>query len=277
MISPELREVSGIVWDGYYNIPGLVPGEPITLDQRARCIAEKILESLKLDLKQECIEQIVTASYIKSLAPNNDEGYDPVHDSALTIMAEALKNGWTVVIWTIGDTGVTTEDGSELDPTGNCQMLKLKNGKAYERLEKQVPEANMKNLIVNTSAEGKDKEPSFREICVYAEENGFEEMFVADDLIENRIIVEKLQAKFPKLKIHFYHIQKKNDALGNIDAFRDFILPIIMASANDKEKVKKMLVLDLDDVIVDTAALLDRTALLTSRALAKTLGLKNEA
>lgn len=194
MAMREFHEVPGAFWAGYHSPINVISGEPVTLGQRASSIAMHIIELTEPPVPPKDLEEIVTESFFQALEPDEEAGYDPVHPAALEIMTMALNYSMSVYIWTIGDTGVNSPDDSELNPLGNCQLLKIEKGRIIERLENKVQTEKMRNLHIDTCAES--KESSFREIIYKAWIDGVKNIYVADDLTENGEIVDKVFSEF---------------------------------------------------------------------------------
>lgn len=247
--------------NAYYRTADKTIGGQLALGRCAFSIADRLAPQYEI-VPPDTLEKIVLESLLA--APRPDEKYDPLKRPALDIMATAIRHDMPVYIWTVGDTGAYKDPENGIDdPAYNYQEVKILESKIAERLAEMTSSDKPVELHVNTSAISKKK--ALHDIFLEAVENGIEEVFIADDLYQNELIVNEMASKFPELKVTFWLVKGDEDTAGNIAACRDCMIPEL--DQNAVEGRKTIVVLDLDDTIFSTQKSLSRAAELTQTAL----------
>lgn len=215
-------------------------------------------------LDPSTIAHVALNSLLEAPTPDESANYNPVKREGLEIMAAAMEYGMPVYIWTVGDTGKYHDYEKDIhDPAYDYQQVKITKGRIKEQVEAIVNKDTPVEFTVNTSPDF--KEYALREILNEAENNGIQEVFIADDLSQNEEIVNRLIAEYPNLKIIFWLIKVDDDTEGNLRAYRDSVLPQLRKNA--ESGTKTAIVFDLDDTLFDTQGSLNRAAVLTKSRL----------
>jgi hypothetical protein len=212
------------------------------------------------------IKKIVLESILKSPSPED------LKPDAVSILADAIRSGEQVVIWTLGDEGDYSDDEKKIYyPAYNMQKRKIDGSNILSELDLELLKFgdNERNApeSVSLSISAKDKREALKDAVIKFEKRGVRHVYVVDDVEENITLITGVSEEVGGPRVHDFRIKKDADEEGNLTACRRYISKRRQEHSLRGENIG--LVIDWDNTLYDEPKRVSRSARMIASELMK--------
>ncbi len=255
-------EIERIVFENYWK----------SIDELGQHVIARSVELIASEIHRRCggneaeIKKIVLESILKSPSPED------LKPDAVSILADAIRSGERVVIWTLGDEGAYSDDERKIYyPAYNMQKRKIEGSNILSELDRELPKTgdNERNASesVSLSISAKNKREALRDAVIKFKEMGVKRVYVVDDAEENITLITGVSEEVGGPQVHDFRIKKDADEEGNLTACRRYISKRRQEHSLRGENIG--LVIDWDNTLYDEPKRVSRSARMIALELMK--------